>query len=322
MRRFNTAAALCALTLTASTAHAVGWMDNADELEVCTAYDYLTVNEVVSEDFGDGDFGGHYYTVAGLYAPVSDAVGYWCFHYSWNSVGANMYTLVGATNEARPYQQQMWLAERMIEDTLDEDPLDGVHVKAKAGADVTLFGHTEDVFSARGKVEADGGELSIAVMGTTLVDEAFGLTYEDDPYVVTFFSAYKGVNLGIFELSARAELAGTLGAEAELSVVGSGLDGNVTPYARLDVTAEAILDILFASAGVTGSLDLLNVRVPIDAGIDADGWSLDAGLVITALDGVIEIFGELFGATARETIAEWQGLTLYRGTLFAEGGDF
>lgn len=329
MRHLETLAAICALTFT-TTAHAgifdvvdgaAVTLDDGDQLEACESFDYIGYTQSAGKTFGDDDFGGSYATLAGLFAPRSDSVAYWCLQYQWNSAYANYHNGLGQADFAAPYEQAMGVAELNLDDWLDEDALAGVNIGASAGADVTLFGLTADVFVAKGKASAEGGEAYIEVMGATVLDKSFSTTLSKS-YPVTFFSATQGVDLGIFALVARAELTGTMGATASLSPSSDGVTGTVTPGAALEVNAEAIVDIVVASAGVTGSLSLLDASVPIVATIDSDGWSLTVDIVVTALEGCIEIFGEFMGIGDSTVIADWDGVTLFDQQLFGQSGGF
>lgn len=314
MRRFDTIAALIATTLLATAAHA------GDRPDACDI-NWRSSLAGSNKSFGDNDFGGSYNASAGLVVPGDFILLMLCTN--WDGDEAIIQGMIAHgdpqrhIDAVREHQERL---EDQIQDVLDAG-LRGSDLGAEVGADLTLFGKTKDVFRLDAGVSEAGGGATIEVLGLTLFDTSF-TTRVGLMYGTTFFTARQGVDLGIIELSAKAELVGMLGVNGEISSVNNGFQGTVTPMTALDVEASAIFDVAIASAGVIGSLNLLDISLPITATVTTSGWNLTVNALIEALEGSIEIFAEAFGEEASEVLADWDGITLLDKRLFRGNGSF
>lgn len=306
----TTTAALCLLVAAADSAHAT-------RPAACDDATVASQMESAGDAFGDNDFGGSYSASAGLDVPADEI-------FAQCQVWDILQVMIDAASDSGLLDQETVLAVIQASagaqiEIMDALGTDSPRIGAEAGADVTLFGDTEDVFAIGGYVDADGGRGYVEVMGETLIApqfEGFGLHI----YPSTFFSAKAGVDLLIFELTARAKLEGFVGVVGQVVQDGAGFTGSVTPMTGLDVNASAGVDILFASAGVRGSLNLFTASLPVIGAIDDVEWSVTVDAVVEVLDGYIEVYGKLFGESDSERLCSWEGETLFEDTLYEDGG--
>lgn len=314
MRRFGTLAALIATALVATAAHAAVRPSACD-------LDWRSSLAGSSKSFGDNDFGGSYWASAGLVVPGDFLLLALCTN--WDGDEAVIQAMIA--NHEPQNRIDDWIDHQaniasQIQNVVASG-LRGSDVGAEVGADITLFGRTKDVFGLDAGVTEAGGGASIEVLGVTLFDTSF-TTSVTLLWPATFFTARQGVDLGIIELTAKAELVGMIGITGQLSSVNNGFSGTVTPMTALDVEASAIFDVAIASAGVVGSLNLLDISLPITATVTTSGWSLTVNALIEALEGSIEIFAEAFGEEASEVLADWGGITLLNRRLYNGADDF
>jgi len=123
------------------------------------------------------------------------------------------------------------------------------------------------------------------------------------------------------------EVWATLGYSVSGQLFPTGLGVRVEPYAAVTATATASVGPEIIKAGVTGSLELIEVGLPIQAAFAVSGhdeggvvvgWSSLVGLEAEWLDGRIDVGIEVPGRKLAETLAEWDGHG--SNTVLAEGG--
>jgi len=106
---------------------------------------------------------------------------------------------------------------------------------------------------------------------------------------------------GPIPIKATAYAEGSLSFSASGTLGASSINLSFAPKAGVDAGASAEVDMLFASAGVYGELNLLYARLPFTASIGlASGcygatWQADVDLRLQSLGGEFGIFGTLAG---------------------------
>src|SRR5690606_30662466 len=111
-------------------------------------------------------------------------------------------------------------------------------------------------------------------------------------YSATFFSQSKTIWLGPLPVSFKGSVKGDLGVSLKAQYTQSTLSGEATPSAKLYATATASVDVWLASAGVTGTLDLVKAGVPSKAtAVVAPNdvtFGVDSDLTLSSLSGRID----------------------------------
>ncbi len=308
MSRLNTAQKTILFTLaaTAGVAHATPEACEQDFV----MNDYLEE----SDDFGNDDFGGSYRVGAGLFELSTLVLAHPCR--MWESYDARY-----DDNDPRKAQiLESW--ETIIESLTNMIEGDGDSLRAAADADTTIFGYTQSVAKLSAVVSDVEASIYIEAMGQTIVDVDAMNAPINYMRFQTLYGKSADIDLGIVSVSVGAELMGVFGVQGMATLRRSKVSAQITPLAALNVTAEASVDLYVASAGVSGSLDLLRFEVPSEMSIDANGWTLDADAEATAIDGSLEVFASALGQSASVTICEFDGFTLFDETLISDSGTF
>ncbi len=143
----------------------------------------------------------------------------------------------------------------------------------------------------------------------------------------------------VVPVSVAAGVAGNVGAEFGLDVYANpadnngcpsaSIDGRIEPYAGVDGYIEAGIDILIASAGIRGNLNIITASVPFTAGLGVEVLSLSLDpadyqltvntaldLEISTLSGSIQGYASLgpcpFCLTGEFDFVSWPGVTFER----------
>ncbi|MFT3768198.1 MAG: hypothetical protein QM820_22335 [Minicystis sp.] len=203
-------------------------------------------------------------------------------------------------------------------------------VIGNAGVAASVFSHPVtvlDMSGAVGNLYGEPSDLSITVMGTTIRS---GVLSASANWSVerTFFEESQTFQLGPVPLTVHADLTGTLGV-ASTFTPGTTLSAAVTPSADLTVNASVGVGISVASAGVEGSLSLINVGVPFQLGYDVahQAYSVTSDLTVTTLQGNIDLFAEAeidlgfasISGKYTKNIASWGGVSYTQNLLSRSG---
>lgn len=183
----------------------------------------------------------------------------------------------------------------------------------KAGVSITLaeFESSGVTYSANGNWGSDGVDLSVDVTATVDAD----MTFVGIPLV---FSAGASGAVGI-----------NAGASASYNSTSKVSSINFTgePYAELDLVASAGVGTGVASVGVSGSLTLLHVGLPItntlsltptDATTGAMQYSTAGYLTLSSLGGEIDLYLHVWPFTYSYTIFDWDGIDWANVLLFTD----
>lgn len=313
----NTIAALIALTLTAAASAA-----HAARPAVCDNYDARGQTAEVDRDFGPRDFGGYLMIDSGLTVPADDLLPL-CRYYDQQQHIIGVYAALGLPPELYSFITAPFVANResAARDIarLGRMGLDGIYVGADVGAGVRLFGTSVKVLGIEAGLGTSGALAKLNVAGMTVVDAEVDGSFHM-PFVWPVFAAQKGVDLYIFEVTARATAIAALGIEGSVSASRNGVSGTVRPYAGLDVGVSADVDVYFASAGVSGSLNLADVSLPTEGDFDGSAWNLAVNAAVDVLAGRIEVYGSLLGQRESVTLADFGGFELLNLELLNTGG--
>jgi uncharacterized protein YxjI len=202
---------------------------------------------------------------------------------------------------------------------------------SSTGIDTTIFGQSFTLFSATAyQTELDDGSnletASVTVAGESSPGINVGYSHE-------FFKNTKRFNVGPVPVFVSASVTGDLGLEASFS------DGalQITPTAGLYATVQAGVggecDLGGASAGVRGTLTILELGLPISLKLTTEGglprYSIEGDLTITTLSGSFALYAEAYvGWGPVQVKAEWS-YTFFRWTgidwtkqLFKKTGGF
>lgn len=196
--------------------------------------------------------------------------------------------------------------------------------------EVTVFGSNEEVFSATAyQTEFDDGSHldtgSITVTGESAATVGFLIEY-------TFVEQHKNFMVGVVPVEVAAGATG----EVKLALSASGGTLTLTPSAGLYATVSAGVgggsSSAGASAGIRGSLTLLEIALPISFKIYAGapaGFELRGDLTITMLSGSLSLYAEAFvklglikiSADYSYTFFKWTGVQ-WTKPLFIKQGTF
>lgn len=196
---------------------------------------------------------------------------------------------------------------------------------ATAALDVTIFGVTESLLDAYAAENSDGtNDAELYILGLEV-----SLNYEHEK---TFFEKSKTFMVGPVPVTVKAGATGTLSL-----AVTTGTAIVVTPGIALDATLSAGVggdgDFISASAGVRGTLNLIDVSLPIslNAYLSGSTWkySVTGTLTISTLSGVVALYAEAsldlgifeVGAEYSYDLFSWKGLS-WSDQLFSKTGSF
>ena len=199
------------------------------------------------------------------------------------------------------------------------------------GVDVTIFGERKELLSAAGyQTETDDGSdlgnASVTIYGESAV--VLNATVEK-----TFFEESKTFNVGPVPVFVSAGASGSLGLGASFA------DGalTITPVAGIYATVSAGVggecDIGGASAGIRGSVTLVEIGLPISLKLFLENgqpkYTIRGDLTISSLSGSLALYAEAYVKICFVKIsAEWSytlfGWTGFEWTknLFAKTGTF
>lgn len=205
---------------------------------------------------------------------------------------------------------------------------------------VRVFGTRSDIAIIQGRAESTVGgarAYEVEVYGRLLPylppvliyshswDGTFSVSKSWTPIAVSGSETYM---VGPVPVTVRAGAKGPIGFSLTGSVGLTDVIATFTPKAKAVVDADAVADLTFASAGVYGELELIDVRLPITGAVKlhmlpgqcpgAD-WDLDVDLTVDSLDGEIGAIATLFGAEFRQPIFAWDGFSATYGLFDANG---
>lgn len=194
-----------------------------------------------------------------------------------STVGADYDMNVGFTDDRRDVADgQLWIG-------------------GSADAHITLFGESLTVFDvgAQATTEADGTNDSrvwlMALGGLWSWDQAGVASFNETLANYTFFEA----SAIFYGVTVSASAVGELGVSGTATLGGAGLSLDATPSASLSAEASASIGVACVNAGISASLTLVAVDVPIEGSTaiysDYVEWSMDASLELTTLGGSLDL---------------------------------
>lgn len=194
--------------------------------------------------------------------------------------------------------------------------------EAMAKAYATVFGADKEIAKISGKASLVGTQGTssyyVRVLGADVRSRTVsGNLDETAPiYNATIFSNKKTIWLGPVPVSFKGAVKGSLGIDYRALYATSTLYGEAKPVAKLYATASAGVDMWLASAGVTGTLDLVKVEVPSKASAvvspSSVTFGVDSDLVLSSLSGRIDAYATLPGKRWTMNLAKWD--PLFKGT--------
>ena len=210
---------------------------------------------------------------------------------------------------------------------------DGKYLEASADAGVTakLFGAKANVLDVEGYANADSTEavagFAFSVVGKKIIGVERPARLEMTmPFTFPLFKAAAGFGLGRNRYVEGPEAVGSFGLTigAQAGTAGVKFDG--TPFAGVDVTATASVGKWLAEAGIEGTVNLVDLRLPSYvsatlANSNTVRWEAGSDLTFNALAGSIDLYGKLAGKRVGSiTIYEWSGIPQKRYSVFKDSG--
>ncbi len=194
--------------------------------------------------------------------------------------------------------------------------------EAMARAYATVFGSDKEVTRITGTGQLVGTQgtssYAVRVLGVTVRSRSVSgnLTESAPIYNATFFSQSKTIWLGPVPVKFTGAVKGTLGVDLEASYATSTLFAKAKPIAKVYAQASAGVDMWLASAGVSGTLTLVEASVPSQATAVVSPtnvtFAVHSDLVLASLSGKVEAYATLPGKRWTMTLAKWD--PLFRGT--------
>ena len=194
--------------------------------------------------------------------------------------------------------------------------------EAMAKAYATVFGSDKEVAKITGTGQMVGTQgtssYAVRVLGVTVRSRSVSgnLTENAPIYSATFFSQSKTIWLGPVPVSFSGAVKGTLGVSLEAAYSQSTLYAAAKPNAKVYAQASAGVDVWLASAGVSGTLTLVEAAVPSRAGAVVSPsnvtFEVHSDLTLASLSGKIEAYATLPGKRWTMTLAKWD--PLFQGT--------
>jgi hypothetical protein len=194
--------------------------------------------------------------------------------------------------------------------------------EAMAKAYATVFGSDKEVakITGTGQLVGTQGTSSYAVRALGVVvrsrSVSGNLTESAPIYSGTIFSASKTIWLGPVPVKFTGAVKGTLGVDLEAAYSQSTLYAKAKPNAKVYAQASAGVDMWLASAGVSGTLTLVEAAVPSKASAvvypTSVTFGVDSDLTLSSLSGKIEGYATLPGKRWTITLAKWD--PLFKGT--------
>jgi hypothetical protein len=187
---------------------------------------------------------------------------------------------------------------------------------------VTVFSSNHELARISGKASLTGSQgLSsyyVRVLGVDVRSRSVSgnLSGNESLYDASFFEASKTIWLGPLPVKFTGAIRGQLGITYNAQYASSTLSVEAKPNANLYAFASAGIDVWLASAGVSGSLSLIQASVPAKASAvvqpNAVAYSLDSDLTLTSLSGEIDAYAKIPGHKWTTRLAKWD--PVYQGT--------
>lgn len=194
--------------------------------------------------------------------------------------------------------------------------------EAMAKAYATVFGNDKELakISGAGQLVGTQGTSSYAVrvLGVTVRSRsvAGNLTESAPIYNGTIYSASKTIWLGPVPVKFTGAVKGTLGVDLATTYTQSTLLTEAKPNAKVYAQASAGVDMWLASAGVSGTLTLVEAAVPSRVGAVVSPsnvtYEVHSDLTLASLSGKIEAYATLPGKRWKMTLASWD--PAFKGT--------
>lgn len=187
---------------------------------------------------------------------------------------------------------------------------------------VTVFSSNKELTRISGKASLTGSQGSsryyVRLLGVDVRSgsAAGNLSGNESLYGASFLSASKTIWMGPLPIKFTGAVRGTLGVAYNATYANSTIALSAKPNAKLYAYASAGVDVWFASAGVSGSLTLIEAGLPSRASVipqpNAVTYSLDSDLALSSLSGQIDAYASLAGKSWRMCLAKWD--PAFRGT--------
>ncbi len=204
-------------------------------------------------------------------------------------------------------------------------------VEAEAASYATVFAYKQSVarFVLTGGASCTTSQPAAAsvnaktfILGSLVRDQSWDrTTSKSRVYSVSrnFFSAKRTFMVGPVPLGVTATITGEAGLDLGVSLTcPAGVKLEATPYTKLHVDASAGVNVVVASFGVQGSLNLINVSLPRTAAFEWDAARncpkamFSVNRTITTLDGTMGLFAQVkvlfFKKRWDVTLARWNGM--------------
>ncbi len=203
---------------------------------------------------------------------------------------------------------------------------DRIYAEAIGKANVTVFGATGGIEGyAYGKIQntTASDSMYLKILGASVWSHSGAATMSTNPsWSRTLAQASTLIWLGPVPVTLSAKGTGTIGVQASFGYTAGKLTATAKPYGNLKATATAGIDLVFAAAGVSANLTLINASLPAVAAVSlktaADGkssfsYDLDLDASLNTLSGSVELWAKvwyIFGSKKwTTTVASWSGLT-------------
>jgi hypothetical protein len=232
--------------------------------------------------------------------------------------------------------------DKLIPATGTTVPSGFAEVLGSAGASATLFAQNLTILDVGGYVGDSSGlssKLTVTAAGTSIYSGSL-VTGAGGTYSATYgYSLEKAfiehdqqLMIGPIPVTLHADVTGTIGVSSTLTVTTTApfsLSSVTTPSLNLTVNASAAVGTAFVSAGVEGSLTLLDLSVPLNLSYSSAGRTFNASnsLNVATLDGSIDLFAQVkvdLGIYSYEKkytkgIASWDGYAWNKVLLSTSG---
>lgn len=183
-----------------------------------------------------------------------------------------------------------------LRSTLVAENRGGARLDTATAVDVALLGFDRELFSATAyQTELDDGSNLDTASVTVLGESAASVNVT---YTRTFFEKSKTFMVGIVPVVVTVGATGEVG----LALEASGGELSLTPSAALAATVEAGVgvgsDVAGASAGIRGSLTLLELAMPFALKVLFDGgapsYEISGDLSIATMSGSLALYAKAF----------------------------
>lgn len=225
-----------------------------------------------------------------------------------------------ATN---PTMAPMYMATimqyQMIYDALDQMIADDyIEASASGGVEATVLSNDVDILSVDGFAKLDDSAFSFDLSASVLGSETSLASFDSSEVNIfelemTFVEANTTFMLAFVPVTISGDVTGTLGMNASVTASG-GVELGLTPYANLAASASVGVGALCASAGVRGSLDLIDVSLPTTLGLESANCgvdiALDSDLELSTMSGSIEVYVNYCVDEWSDELVSWDGIEL------------